>query len=76
MEDANPKNQSSQKKEGKEMSGYVKYSSIAFQMIATMLLGTFAGIKLDELLGTSPLLTVVLVMLSVAIAMIMVIRKL
>lgn len=32
----------------KQVNDYVKYSTIAFQMIATVAIGVFAGIKLDE----------------------------
>jgi len=58
------------------LSNYTKYSGMAFQMLAVMLLGAFGGVKLDELLGTSPLFTIVLIIFAVAMAMIMVIRGL
>ena len=36
----------------KQVNDYVKYSSIAFQMIATILIGVFVGVKLDEYFET------------------------
>jgi F0F1-type ATP synthase assembly protein I len=41
---------------------------MAVQMLAIILLGVFAGFKLDQWLGTKPILTVVLSILSVALS--------
>jgi len=55
----------------------VKYSSIVFQMIATICLGTWAGIKLDEHFQVeNQLFTIFLTLFSVIAAMYLVIRGL
>ena len=55
-------------------SNYVRYSSVAFQMLSIILLGTFGGIKLDSYWQCSPLFTILFVVLAVVFAMIIVIR--
>lgn len=58
-----------QQKEKNKFETYARYSNMAFQMIAIILLGTFGGFKLDELLNWGfPVFTVVLSLLSVVIA--------
>lgn len=47
---------------------YARYSSMAFQMLAIILLGVFAGFKLDVWLHTKPVLTVILSVVSVALS--------
>lgn len=54
---------------------YSRYTGIAFQMIAVLLLGVFGGIKLDAYFETSPILTVALTVFSVFAAMVMVVRE-
>jgi len=50
----------------KNSDQFIKYSSLAFEMIAIMGLGVFAGVKLDDWLKTSfPVFTLVLMILSV-----------
>lgn len=44
---------------------FIRYSSLAFEMIAIMGLGVFAGIELDEWLNTKPVFTLVLMILAV-----------
>ena len=58
----------------KRYSGYAKYSGMAFQMIAVLLIGALGGLKLDEYLGTSPLFTVILLCSAVIIAVYIVIK--
>ena len=59
----------------KQLSGYAKYSTIAFKMIAICVLGTFGGLKLDDYFELSiPIFTLVLALASVALAMYVVIR--
>ncbi|MCF8297604.1 MAG: AtpZ/AtpI family protein [Saprospiraceae bacterium] len=61
----------------KPLPNYAKYSSIAFQMIAIILAGVFGGIKLDEILKFNfPIFTVVLSIISVAVAIYFVIKDL
>jgi ATP synthase protein I len=59
----------------KPLNIIAKYSGIAFQMIAIILAGVYAGIWLDEKLQPSyPIFKLVFSLLSVALAMITVIR--
>ncbi len=67
----NKKNPSSSNTEG-----YVKYSGLAFQMMATIGLGVWGGIKLDEWLHTRPAFTIVLSLLAVIGSLIQLIRGL
>ena len=53
---------------------YAVYSNLAFEMGAVIALGVFGGVKLDNLLNISPLFTISLA--SIAIAMFLVIRSL
>ncbi len=64
-------------KSKKELNNYAKYSNIAFQMLAVILLGVFGGVKLDKLLALHfPVFTVILSILSVFIAIYIVIKDL
>jgi len=57
------------KKEKNKLKAYAKYSNIAFQMIAIILIGTFGGLKLDEFLNWGiPVFTILFSILSVFIA--------
>jgi len=50
-----------QQKITKGLNNYAKYSGLAFQMIAIILLGVFGGIKLDDWLNLKfPVFTVIL----------------
>jgi len=67
--------QQSQKKKnptnpsGKGLRDFGKYSGLAFQMIAIILLGTFGGVRLDKLTGwETPVFTIILSLSSVFIA--------
>ncbi|MBO9701575.1 MAG: AtpZ/AtpI family protein [Sporocytophaga sp.] len=74
MEKENESNQSNKKK---PLEGYAKYSSLVIQMIATMCLGAWAGIKLDEHFHVkSQLFTIFLTIFSVIAAIYLVIRGL
>lgn len=58
-----------EKDKKKLLEGYAKYSSIAFQMIAIILLGVFGGIQLDKITGWEfPLFTIILSIFSVILA--------
>jgi F0F1-type ATP synthase assembly protein I len=50
------------------LNNYARYSSIAFQMLAIILLGVFAGFKLDQWIHTKPVFTVILSIGSVILA--------
>jgi F0F1-type ATP synthase assembly protein I len=59
----------------KQLNDYARYSGMAIQMIAIILLGVLGGIKLDEFLSIKfPIFTLVLTLLSVFLAMFFVIR--
>jgi F0F1-type ATP synthase assembly protein I len=49
---------------------------MAFQMLAIILIGVFAGFKLDEWLGTKPILIVVFSILAVFLSIYYVTRDL
>jgi len=56
---------------------YAKYSGIAFQMVAIILLGVFGGMKLDSFLNLKfPLFTVLFSILSVFLSIYTVIKDL
>jgi F0F1-type ATP synthase assembly protein I len=64
------KKQTKPEKTAKSLSEYAKYSNLAFQMLAIILVGVFGGIKLDKWLKPSfPVFTVVLSFLSVIFAL-------
>jgi F0F1-type ATP synthase assembly protein I len=56
-------------KNRESLNSYVKYSGIAFQMIAIILIGVFGGIKIDKWLKTEkPVFTALLSVLAVILA--------
>jgi hypothetical protein len=56
-------------KNKKPVNDYIRYSGLGFQMLAIILLGVFGGYKLDKLIHIRfPVFTLVLSMLSVALA--------
>lgn len=64
-------NQSSNKKSKKKenLSDFAKYSTMGFQMMATILIGVFGGIKLDKVVAIEfPVFTLVLSIVSVILA--------
>ncbi len=64
------KNQNSDQKNKKALKHYAKYSAIAFQMMAIILIGIFGGMKLDQLITKIefPIFTVVLSISGVVFA--------
>ena len=67
------KNQSKPKPEKSKSStpnSYVKYTGIAFQMIAIILAGVFGGIKLDQVIERIefPLFTLIFTFLAVCLS--------
>jgi F0F1-type ATP synthase assembly protein I len=57
----NPKNQ-----QNKEGNNFARYSGMAFQMIAIILITTWGGIKLDKIAGfDKPVFTIILSLLGV-----------
>ena len=60
-----------------QLNDYARYSGIAFQMIAIVLIGVFGGIKLDKWMGIKfPIFTITLSIFSVFIAVYIVIKDL
>jgi F0F1-type ATP synthase assembly protein I len=67
MQEKKPKDQ---QKIVKSLSSYAKYSSLAFQMIAFILIGVFGGIKLDQWLKLDfPIFTVILSLAGTVMAL-------
>jgi F0F1-type ATP synthase assembly protein I len=65
-----PKSSKNQKNNLSNLSDAAKYSTIAFQMIAIILVGVFGGIKLDQVIRFEfPVFTVVLTIVSVIFSM-------
>lgn len=63
-------------KKKSQLDTYAKYSGIAFQMIAVIGLGSYGGVKLDELYpDLYPMFTLICSLSSVAIAMYLVIKQ-
>lgn len=59
------------------LKNYARYSSIAVQMLAIILIGVFGGIKLDEWVAWEfPVFTAIFSILSVFLAIYYVIRDL
>lgn len=60
----------------KPLKGYLKYSGIAFQMIAIIGLGTFLGVQLDKKTDSeTSFYTLILSLLSVFVALAFTIRQ-
>jgi hypothetical protein len=59
----------------KQLNNYAKYSSMAFQMMIIIIIGSLGGLKLDKWIGTEfPFFTLILSLVSVAIAIYMAIK--
>lgn len=53
---------------------YAVYSNLAFEMGALIALGVFGGHKLDKVLSTSPLFTIICALAGIAISLYLIIR--
>jgi len=60
----------------KNLNDYARYSGMAIQMLVIILVGVFAGLKLDQWLHTRPILTVLLSIVSVALSIYIVTKDL
>lgn len=68
-------NQSKQSRS--QLNTYIKYSGLAFQMIAVMGLAVWGGMKLDKMAGNDfPAFMIILALLSFTAALIVTIRSL
>lgn len=64
-----------QQKRQPPTNNYLKYSGMAFQMMATIGIGVFGGYKLDQYLEfKTPIFTLILSLLSVAVAIYLAIK--
>lgn len=60
------KKKTPKKQEDKSLNDYVKYSGMAFQMVAIIAIATWGGIKLDKISGfEKPVFTIILSLLGV-----------
>jgi F0F1-type ATP synthase assembly protein I len=59
------KNNSAPDPDKKPVNNALKYTSLGFQMLATIAISVFAGIKLDEWLHTHQIFTIILSMIGV-----------
>ncbi|MGQ8337297.1 AtpZ/AtpI family protein [Sunxiuqinia sp. A32] len=70
------KNKKDLKKPKRNLDQFIRYSSLAFEMAAIMVMGVFAGIKIDDWLNLSfPIFTLVLMILAVIGAIYHAIKK-
>jgi F0F1-type ATP synthase assembly protein I len=60
----------------KSLNVYARYSGIAFQMVAIILLGAYGGWKIDDWLNTKPIFTIILLLISVVLSIYFVTRDL
>lgn len=69
-------NESRKQKRNSKISGYARFSGIAFQMIVIILLGTYGGMKLDERYPNEySVFTIICSLLAVGISMYFVIKQ-
>lgn len=77
MEEQSQKKKPRKITENKGVKDFAKYSSIAFQMLAIIIVSTWGGIKLDSLIGfEKPVFTIILSLLGVLAAIYTVVRDL
>jgi F0F1-type ATP synthase assembly protein I len=57
------------------LNSYLRYSNVAFQLFAAILLGVWGGMRLDAWWGTDPWLTVLLSLLGVAAGLYTVLKE-
>ena len=67
MEEPQPLKKKNRKNQGnKGIKDFARYSGMAFQMLAIILVTTWGGIKLDQITGTdTPVFTIILSLLGV-----------
>ena len=63
------------KKKDSPIHQYAVYTNLAFEMGAVIALGVFGGIKLDKLLNTSPLFTLICSLAGIALSLYLIIRS-
>ena len=66
-----------QKQPSEDISQYARYSGLAFQMIAAILLGLWIGMKIDEYMGNkTPVFTAISTVLFIFASLYLVIKSL
>jgi F0F1-type ATP synthase assembly protein I len=63
------------KKKDSPIHQYAVYTNLAFEMGAVIALGVFGGIKLDKLLNTSHLFTIICSLAGIALSLYLIIRS-
>jgi F0F1-type ATP synthase assembly protein I len=75
MEEKRQKKKYQKNRQNRNLNDFARYSGIAFQMIAIILITTWGGIKLDKITGTEkPVFTIILSLLGVFAAIYTVIK--
>lgn len=75
MEEKQQKKKYQKNRQNRNLNDFARYSGIAFQMIAIILITTWGGIKLDKITGTEkPVFTIILSLLGVFAAIYTVIK--
>jgi F0F1-type ATP synthase assembly protein I len=62
-------------KEQSGTNGYLKYTGMGVQMLGSIGLGIWGGLKLDELMGISPAMTLVCSLLGLGAALYLVVKQ-
>lgn len=75
MEQQQPDPEKKESKGREGLDAYSRYSTIAIQMVIIIIIMSLGGVKLDQLAGTEPLLTVIFSLLGVVAAMWLVIKE-
>jgi F0F1-type ATP synthase assembly protein I len=76
MEQEQQKKRNLKNPQNKGIKDFAKYSGIAFQMVGIILLTTWGGVKLDEVLDLkTPVFTIILSLLGVFAALYAVLRE-
>lgn len=76
-QEKNDTDQKARKRKASQLRIYAKYSGLGFQILISLILGFFAGQKLDEWVGNkNPWFTILLIFISFFGAMVYLIKKL
>jgi F0F1-type ATP synthase assembly protein I len=76
-EDQSKKNPKPSKQSQSQLNTYIKYSGLAFQMIAVLGLAVWGGMKLDEAMGNDfPAFMIIFALLAFTASLIVTIRSL
>lgn len=71
------KNKKNPRESESGLNQYVRYSGLAFQMVAAILIGLWIGMKIDKLLGNkTPIFTAITTVLFIFASLILIIKSL